>query len=332
MAGSGVRLFVSGEIARAADVNTYLMDQAIARFPNAAARDAAFGDGIPLSQGGSGKPKLSEGRFCYLDDINEVQFYNGLAWQSASQFGIGDGAITNSKLAPNSVTSDKIAPGTVIASDIGDNTITEAKLTASVAGNGLSGGNGSPIEVNVDNSTVEISSDSLRVKDLGITTAKINNGAITSAKLDQNISISGNINIAGTSYIAEIIEKVHLTGAPSAITDVDILTSGIHFYQTSSTSAFEFNFIGDSSLSFNQMTQIGQSVTGVVLVVSGSPLCRPTAIKVDGTTQTNVKWFGGVSFPDGSGGDAIDSYTITIIKTGEMPAQYVVLASQSKFG
>ena len=131
MAGSGVRLFVSGEIAYAADVNTYLMDQVISRFPNVAARNAAFGDGIPVSQGGSGKPQISEGRFCYLDDINEVQFYDGATWQSASQFTVGDGTITESKLAANSVTSDKIAPGTIIASDVGDNTITEAKLTTS---------------------------------------------------------------------------------------------------------------------------------------------------------------------------------------------------------
>lgn len=337
MAGSGVRLFVSGEIAYAADVNTYLMDQVISRFANAAARDAAFGDGIPVSQGGDGKPAISEGRFCYLDDINEVQYYDGASWQSASQFTVGDGTITNSKLAANSVTSDKIAPGTVIASDIGDNTITEAKLTTSVAGNGLSGGNGSALSVNVDDSTVELSSDSLRVKDLGITTAKLDDGAVTSAKLDTDISIGGEVSVGadltvtGTSYIAEIIEKVHTVGAVSGTENIDILTSGIHLFDVSSSSSFILNFTGDGTAnSFNNMTSVGQSVTGVVLVTSGSTECRPTAIQIDGNTITGVKWFGGVSFPDGSGSNAIDSYTITIIKTTATPS-YLVLASQSKF-
>lgn len=115
MAGSGVRLFLSGEIAYAADINTYLMDQVISRFANAAARDLAFGDGVPVSLGGSGKPALSEGRFCYLDDINEVQYYNGSTWQSASQFSIADSAITTNKLADGAVTNDKL--GTITAAD-----------------------------------------------------------------------------------------------------------------------------------------------------------------------------------------------------------------------
>lgn len=338
MAGTGVRLFLSGEIAYAADVNTYLMDQVISRFANAAARDAAFGDGVPVAQGGSGKPQLSEGRFCYLDDINEVQFYNGSSWQSASQFSVADGSITEAKLANNSVTSDKIAPGTVVAADIGNNTITEAKLTTSVAGNGLSGGNGTALSVNVDDSTVELNSDAIRVKDLGITTAKIDDGAVTSEKMDTDISIDGEMSIgtdlivSGTSFIAEIIEKVHLAGAASGVEDIDILTAGIHFFDVSSSASCSLNFTGDGTLdSFDNMTSVGQSVTGVILIKSGSTDCRPTSISIDGTEIEDVKWFGGVSFPNGSGGDAIDSYTITIIKTDDAPPAYTVLASQSKF-
>lgn len=121
MAGSGVKLFVSGEIAYAADINNYLMDQVISRFANAAARDAAFGDGVPVTQGGSGKPKLSEGRFCYLDDINEVQFYDGAAWQSASQFSLQDGYITDIKVSPTAaIALSKLAAGTSGQVIVGD--------------------------------------------------------------------------------------------------------------------------------------------------------------------------------------------------------------------
>lgn len=74
MAGAGTRLFVDGQILTAAQVNTYLQDQVIMRFANAATRDAAFG--------GVGEPLLAEGMFCYLDDLNVLQSYTGSAWVS----------------------------------------------------------------------------------------------------------------------------------------------------------------------------------------------------------------------------------------------------------
>jgi len=120
MAGSGIRVFAAGEILTAAQVNGYLMDQTVTRFANAATRDAAFG--------GAGQPVLTEGRLCYLDDVNLIQFYDGASWVSSSQFTVGDGTITEAKLAANSVTSDKIAPGTVIAADIAAGTITATEL------------------------------------------------------------------------------------------------------------------------------------------------------------------------------------------------------------
>lgn len=49
-----------------------------------------------------------------------------------------------------------------------DSGITAAKLAAAVAGNGLSGGAGTALAVNVDGSSLEISADALRVKALGV--------------------------------------------------------------------------------------------------------------------------------------------------------------------
>lgn len=76
MAGAGVRVFQAGEVLTATLVNTYLQDQVVARFASAAVRDAAFG--------GSGEPTLEEGRVCYLDSTNELQYYSGSAWVSIS--------------------------------------------------------------------------------------------------------------------------------------------------------------------------------------------------------------------------------------------------------
>ena len=74
MAGAGAKLFVSGDVLTAAQVNTYLMDQAVMRFADAAARTAAFG--------GAGEPTLAEGMVTYLMDTNAVQVYDGSAWVS----------------------------------------------------------------------------------------------------------------------------------------------------------------------------------------------------------------------------------------------------------
>ena len=72
MAGAGAKLFVSGDVLTAAQVNTYLMDQAVMRFADEAARTAAFG--------GAGEPVLASGMVSYLIDIASVQVYNGSAW------------------------------------------------------------------------------------------------------------------------------------------------------------------------------------------------------------------------------------------------------------
>lgn len=77
MAGLGVKLFASGDVLTAAQVNGYLQDQVIMRFATTTARDNAFG--------GAGEPTLAEGMFAYIDADNSLYFYTGSAWQ---KFGI----------------------------------------------------------------------------------------------------------------------------------------------------------------------------------------------------------------------------------------------------
>lgn len=80
MAGAGIRVFQPGEVLSAATVNTYLMDQAVNRFADVTARNAAFGAPGNLAN----LPVLSEGRICYLDSTNELQYYNGTSWVGIS--------------------------------------------------------------------------------------------------------------------------------------------------------------------------------------------------------------------------------------------------------
>lgn len=76
---------------------------------------------------------------------------------------LADAVVTEAKLATDAVTTVKVAAAA----------ITEAEIAASIAGNGLAGGAGTALSVNVDNSTVELNTDALRVKAAGITEAHL---------------------------------------------------------------------------------------------------------------------------------------------------------------
>lgn len=102
-------------------------------------------------------------------------------------------------------------------------------ITAVVAGAGLTGGGtgGSvTLDVNVDNATIEVNADIVRVKDLGITSAKLNDGAVTTikiganqvtlAKLAQigNNTVIGNTS-GGTATPSEVVIVTDLASASS---------------------------------------------------------------------------------------------------------------------
>lgn len=79
----------------------------------------------------------------------------------------------------------------VTLAKLASNSVDENKLTTSVAGNGLAGGGGAALSVNVDGSTIEINSDSLRVKDAGITLAKLASNSVDENKLTTSVAGNG---------------------------------------------------------------------------------------------------------------------------------------------
>jgi hypothetical protein len=158
MAGAGVRVFQPGEVLTAALVNTYLQDQVVCRFDDVTDRDGSFG--------GAGQPSLEEGRICYLDSTNELQYFDGVAWVTISpeaitgvieakgDFVVGVGPNTVSRVAvganglvmtadsstatgiswtapgvaDGTVTAPKLATDAVITSKIQDGAVTSAKI------------------------------------------------------------------------------------------------------------------------------------------------------------------------------------------------------------
>lgn len=85
--------------------------------------------------------------------------------------------------ADSTVTDGGVKWGQIATSSITDGAVTADKIAAAVAGSGLAGGAGTALSVNVDGSTIEINSDTLRIKDSGVVTAKILDGNVTTAKL-----------------------------------------------------------------------------------------------------------------------------------------------------
>jgi hypothetical protein len=68
MAGAGYKLFNTGDVLTAAQVNTYLMEQTVMVFADAAARTTAL-TGV-----------VSEGMLSYLKSTKQVEVYNGTSW------------------------------------------------------------------------------------------------------------------------------------------------------------------------------------------------------------------------------------------------------------
>lgn len=107
-------------------------------------------------------------------------------------------ALPATKLPMKSSASGVLELSQILTSEIADAQITEGKLTASVAGNGLSGGAGSPLAVNVDNATIEINSDTLRLKDAGITPVKLAAFKYGSQNLTGSTTGSGWTNVGSS--------------------------------------------------------------------------------------------------------------------------------------
>jgi hypothetical protein len=121
-----------------------------------------------------------EGQIIYRTDLDKIKYFDGVQWVELST-----------------------AAGTV---------------TSVFAGEGLSGGGSSgavTLDVNVDNASLEISNDIVRIKDSGVTTAKIADGNVTTVKiLDNAITFAKIQDVATMTVIGRIAAG---TGDPSEI-------------------------------------------------------------------------------------------------------------------
>jgi hypothetical protein len=135
MAGAGYRLFNTGDVLTAAQVNNYLQEQVIMVFADSTARTTAL-SGV-----------LSEGMFSYLTGTNAFQYYDGAAWADVSNPGDITGVTAGTGLSgggtsgavtvsiDTGVTADLTTAQTLTNKTLTSPTINDPKLNLSINAN-----------------------------------------------------------------------------------------------------------------------------------------------------------------------------------------------------
>jgi hypothetical protein len=122
MAGAGYKLFATGDVLTAAQVNTYLMQQTTMVFASSAARTTAL-SGV-----------VAEGMLSYLTDTNALQYYDGSAWQNVSNPGDITGVTAGTGLSGGGTSGAvTVSIDTAVTADLSTaQTLTNKTLTAPV--------------------------------------------------------------------------------------------------------------------------------------------------------------------------------------------------------
>jgi hypothetical protein len=158
-------------------------------------------------------------------------------------------------------------------------------ISSTVAGAGLTGGSGTPVAVNVDNSTLEVSTDVLRIKNNGVTDEKIvsmDMAKLTGGPFSVNvINAMNSLKFAGLETMKILQIQSGTSNAAMAVTGTTFRNSNIAVSITPKLanskilvfcfgtghmdSAGEHGFF---TLARNT-TNIGDPVTGLASIVSG---------------------------------------------------------------
>ena len=118
MAGAGYKLFNTGDVLTAAQVNTYLMQQSVMVFANSTARTTAL-SGV-----------LAEGMLSYLQDTNAVEKYDGSSWAAIAAGDI-EGVTAGTGLTGGGTSGTvTLAIDSTVATLTGSQTLTNKTLTS----------------------------------------------------------------------------------------------------------------------------------------------------------------------------------------------------------
>ena len=278
MAGAGIRLFEAGEILTAELVNSYLMDQVVPRFATATTRNSSFG--------GAGQPTLGagdEGRLCYLDSTDEIQYWNGSTWVS-----IGNQAVVGIIAAKGDLVVGTTA-----------NTITN--LTVGVNGKVLT----------ADSSTATgVAWSSPTVDDLAITSAKIANLTI----VDGNISATAAISLSklATGALPTAITVTSANISDLSIVNADVSASAAIAYSKLNlgTSIVNADVASGAAIAYSKLSLSGAITTTDLATGAARSGFRSPIVAQQGATHT-------IAASDVGGLVVLSSCTSVVIPTAD---------------
>jgi hypothetical protein len=246
MAGAGYKLFNTGDVLTAAQVNTYLMEQTVMVFADSAARSTAL-TGV-----------LSEGMISYLKDTNAVEVYNGSAWVSSDDPNAIQNTIVDAKgdliTATAADTPARLAVGTnghVLTAD--SSTSTGLKWAAPAGG-------GKVLQVVQGTHSTQVTTSSSTYADTGLS-ASITPSATNSKVLvfvsHQNVFTTGAAGVYGQFRLrrdsTDIQDFGYFIGRSTSGIDLHDYAGTIYLDSPSTTSSITYK---TRWASFNNNSQV----------------------------------------------------------------------------
>ena len=240
---------------------------------------------------------------------------------------IADLQVTAAKIANNTITATQINANAVGASELADNAVDTAaiannavtanKIATAVAGNGLTGGGGSALSVNVDNTTIELSGDQLRVK--GLTSSQIGDGQVTAAKIASSAvngdklagTLSGNKTFSGTIAFSNFPTVEGFELQPGAQVPIGSIIAWVPGF-----SGVPANM---SSNAYHELPNgYWKECNGTVVNTSGSPMNGSATPNLNGTADSNRRFLRGSNASIGTtGGNHEHQHNVATANKGD---------------
>jgi len=155
-------------------------------------------------------------------------------------------------------------------------------ITSVIAGAGLTGGGASgevTLDVNVDNATIEINNDTLRIKDLGVTAAKLGADAVTTVKI-----LNNNVTLAKIAQIGSLTVLGNLGGSTANVQEIAVVTDLGSATSTSLATSLSIKQYIDNTVGGLGNLEGGWSAASGAFPVGSSPVLGLVIL----ATQTEV--------------------------------------------
>lgn len=229
-------------------------------------------------------PEAGNGAIAWNRGLGRFELWDGVSWE---EFGGLAGVTAGNGLTKTGNTIDlnvdnstvevnadvlRVKDAGITAAKLGANSVTAAKLNADTAGNGLSLSAGG-LDVNVDDSTIEIDTDALRLKANGVTASHINTSAIGDGLVGGGgsaISVQGGNGIAvGASVALGGLLANWNTGGEYTITGL--------IAPTNASDAATKQYVDDLVAGLNariveRFTLTGTDITNAYVTLSSAPV------------------------------------------------------------